>query len=290
MLALVLASLISGAQGTENACPASVKPWNNYGGYGPLSLHGQGCANFDSGTSQPNCRYVVQKSIPSTGGCGTGLFTLSDDLALGFAPACNFHDACYGRCTDPCGEDGAFLQVHCDVIFYKLMHDYCAGLSAGSEACALAALAMYTAVRADSDAFKATVESRCACSNTPNSIAAQPWYENLVSDMGSDQDKYEDWRAAICPLLQDSAAFNTYLAEAMRMNNEDPNLDTVIQTACGIGGGSASGTSGSSGASTGSTGSIVRACNIGGGSASGVTRALPSMLAMLFIIAIGHGR
>ena len=80
--------------------------------------------------------------------------------------------------------------------------------------------------------------------------------------MDSNPNDYENY-AAISTLLQDSAAFNNYLTTAMNSKGIDPNLRPEI---------------------------IQGACPRGGGSASGVTRALPSMLAMLLIIAIGHGR
>ena len=81
MLALVLASLISGAQGTENACQASLSPVTNFGENS--EMWGFGCAyctDHASDMSQPNCQHVVQASSPSINGCGTSFATLPQAL------------------------------------------------------------------------------------------------------------------------------------------------------------------------------------------------------------------
>merc|ERR1712154_345298 len=84
----------------------------------------------------------------------------------GFTPACNFHDVCYARCTDPLGKHGPFLQWHCDIMFWNLMHEYCDG----SSICEQRAKNFYYAVRnfvATNLAFHGAVTKRCQCTITP---------------------------------------------------------------------------------------------------------------------------
>lgn len=112
-------------------------------------------------------------------GNACGAFGLTLDKTHPFTAACNFHDMCYARCTDPSLNGGKMLtQKDCDDMFLRLMLEIVDNVGKPEEYSVGQADEFYQAVRTlGSAAFKASVNGWCTCSATKPTAISSSWYK-----------------------------------------------------------------------------------------------------------------
>lgn len=171
------------------------------------------------GTDYPNC-FVTQKSSPTANGCGSGGVNLPWENA--FTPACNFHDLCYGRCTDKAVNGGEDLtQKNCDDIFLNLMKSIIDERGETEDASTEDAMSYYSVVQSNVGAlaFGSAMGNRCKCSATEPTEVSDAWHSWLDTDM-ADNAAAHQYDAAprttqtIARLLNEPSFFNDYLAQS----------------------------------------------------------------------------
>eukprot|EP00927_Polykrikos_kofoidii_P063824 TRINITY_DN58734_c0_g1_i1.p1 TRINITY_DN58734_c0_g1~~TRINITY_DN58734_c0_g1_i1.p1 ORF type:complete len:298 (-),score=47.15 TRINITY_DN58734_c0_g1_i1:181-1074(-) len=162
--------------------------------------------------------FVTQGTFPLGNGCGSMGVHLSQENA--FTLACNFHDMCFGRCTDKSLRGGKpLLQKDCDDIFFRLMIETVIERGPTMYADTRSAEDYYTMVRGwgGTAAFKADQSRCCKCSTTQPTEVDHSWNKWLVDDMAHRGEKYQNVPGVfktVFYLIQDPTFFEKYLVEA----------------------------------------------------------------------------
>jgi len=155
--------------------------------------------------------------VPTVNGCGAESMNHATIMgsAHALSAACNFHDECYCRCTDPTNYGGKpFGQAECDYIFFKMMLEICHDKPRWRQpACRKTAQLFYWGLRKDGyHAFKGAVDLCCKCSANPSPVDPK-WHYHLSEDMKKEEKAiaYTALRSDIESIVDDTEAFNNYL-------------------------------------------------------------------------------
>lgn len=175
------------------------------------------------GCSSPSCVVAAKKGVsPLVNGCGSGSMNHEDVIGYKHAmvAACNFHDVCYCRCTDPSEYGGKeFGQKQCDDIFYKLMMQICHEKPMWRQAaCRSTAYTFYIGLRANGHgAFEVAMNKCCTCSAKPATVDPT-WNRWLKEDMKttSDPSAYDAVRSDILAIMDNKSAFDNYLVPKLK--------------------------------------------------------------------------